>query len=43
MTPMDLYGFDGIPQIILFNPDGTIAERNLRGIELMQTVDSALK
>ena len=29
--PTDLYGINGIPQIILFGPDGTIVMRNLRG------------
>lgn len=29
--PSDLYGFKGIPQIILFGPDGTILARDLRG------------
>ena len=34
----NLYGVDGIPQIILFAPDGTIAHRNLRGEDMIQTV-----
>lgn len=42
MTPMELYGFDGIPMIILFGPDGTILDRELRGDKLVQTVRSAL-
>lgn len=29
--PSDLYGFDGIPQIMLFAPDGKIIARDLRG------------
>ena len=29
--PTDIYGIRGIPQIILFGPDGTIIARNLRG------------
>ena len=29
--PTDIYGISGIPQIILFGPDGTIIARNLRG------------
>ena len=29
--PTDLYGIQGIPQIMLFGPDGTILKRNLRG------------
>ena len=39
MTPMKLYGFDGIPMIILFGPDGTILERNLRGEYLIERVE----
>lgn len=31
MQPMELYGFNGIPQIMLFGPDGTIIARDLRG------------
>lgn len=34
----DLYGIQGIPQIILFAPDGTIVKRNLRGEEMKQFV-----
>lgn len=30
-TPTDLYGINGIPQIMLFGPDGTILKRDLRG------------
>jgi thiol-disulfide isomerase/thioredoxin len=30
----DLYGINGIPHIILFGPDGTILERDLRGEEI---------
>lgn len=41
-TPMELYGFDGIPMIILFSPDGTILERNLRGVWLTNKIDSLL-
>lgn len=37
-TATDLYGVRGIPQIILFAPDGTIAHRNLRGEDMIQTV-----
>ena len=29
--PTDLYGIRGIPQIMLFGPDGTILKRDLRG------------
>jgi len=41
-TPTDLYGISGIPQIILFGPDGTIVKRNLRGEELVAAVEEAL-
>ena len=34
----DLYGVNGIPQIILFAPDGTILKRDLRGKNMIQTV-----
>ena len=39
---MDLYGVSGIPQIILFAPDGTIVKRNLRGENMIQTVDKIM-
>lgn len=42
MTPMNLYGFDGIPMIFLFSPDGTILKRDLRGALLTKEVDSIL-
>lgn len=29
--PTDAYGIEGIPQIMLFGPDGTILKRDLRG------------
>ena len=29
--PTELYGISGIPQIMLFGPDGTILKRDLRG------------
>lgn len=41
-TPMRLYGFSGIPMIILTAPDGTILERGLRGRELIEAVDAVL-
>lgn len=41
-TPMQLYGFDSIPMIILFGPDGTILARQLRGDGLVRTVESYL-
>ncbi len=40
--PTDLYGIDGIPHIILFAPDGTIAARGLRGDALKQRVAEAM-
>lgn len=36
---MEEYGFDGIPMIILFAPDGTIAARGLRGRDITETVE----
>ena len=36
--PLELYGIQGIPHIILFGPDGTILARQLRGDVLMKTV-----
>lgn len=36
---MELYGFDGIPMIILFGPDGTIIEKSLRGADLIHCVE----
>lgn len=41
--PMTLYGMDGIPQIMLFGPDGKIIDRDLRGDNLILTVESNLK
>ncbi len=38
----DLYGVDGIPQIILFAPDGTIVKRDLRGKDMIQTIDQIM-
>ena len=37
-VPTDLYGINGIPQIILFGPDGTIIARDLRGEEIGKTL-----
>ena len=39
----DAYGINGIPQIILFGPDGKIVKRNLRGEAVEQAVAEALK
>ena len=33
-SEMELYGFDGIPYIILFGPDGTILATDLRGNDI---------
>ena len=38
-----LYGIQGIPQIILFGPDGTIIRRDLRGKSMMDFVAEQLK
>ena len=38
-----LYGVDGIPHIILFAPDGTILNRNLRGQTMIDVVDEVMK
>lgn len=40
--PTDLYGIEGIPHIILFAPDGTIAKRGLRGEKIGAAVAEAL-
>ena len=39
----DAYGIQGIPQIILFGPDGTILKRDLRGDDMVKAVEEALK
>jgi thiol-disulfide isomerase/thioredoxin len=39
----DAYGINGIPQIILFGPDGKILKRNLRGEAVEKAVAEALK
>ncbi|MCM1504955.1 MAG: AhpC/TSA family protein [Muribaculum sp.] len=41
-TPMELYGFNAIPMIMLFSPDGKILARQLRGDNLVNEVDKAL-
>ena len=38
----DAYGIEGIPQIILFGPDGTILKRDLRGEEMVRTIDEIM-
>ncbi len=42
MEPMELYGFNYIPMILLFDPDGTIMHRELRGDRIVSAVESAL-
>lgn len=39
----DAYGIDGIPQIILFGPDGKIVKRNLRGAAIEKLLSEVLK
>ena len=39
----DAYGISGIPQIILFGPDGKIVKRNLRGEALEKAVSEVMK
>ncbi|MBQ0049679.1 MAG: AhpC/TSA family protein [Bacteroidales bacterium] len=39
----DAYGILGIPQIILFGPDGTILKRNLRGSAIEELVQKCLE
>lgn len=42
LQPMELYGFDGIPMIMLFGPDGTLLERGIRGIEIEKSIQKHL-
>ena len=39
----DAYGISGIPQIILFGPDGKILKRNLRGEGIAEAVKEVLQ
>ena len=39
----ELYSIRGIPQIMLFGPDGTIVKRDLRGQEMKDFVADQLK
>lgn len=39
----DMYGIKGIPQIILFAPDGTIVQRDLRGVAMKALVEEKMK
>ena len=41
-TATDTYGVDGIPQIMLIGPDGTILARDLRGPQIEEAVKNAL-
>ena len=38
-----LYGVTGIPQIMLFSPNGNIIQRGLRGKEMIKFVEEQLK
>lgn len=38
--PTDIYGINGIPQIILFAPDGTIVARDLRGEAITKKLET---
>ena len=40
--PTAIYGIQGIPQIMLFGPDGTILKRDLRGEGIEAAVKEAL-
>lgn len=40
--PTDIYGIEGIPQIMLFAPDGTIVARDLRGNAMKAKVKEVL-
>lgn len=42
-TATDSYGISGIPQIMLFAPDGTIFKRDLRGKEICDTIAKVLE
>ena len=37
-VPTDVYGIKGIPQIMLFGPDGRIVARGLRGENIEKTI-----
>lgn len=41
-VPTDIYSIKGIPQIMLFGPDGTILKRDLRGEKIEEAVKEAL-
>ena len=42
-TATKLYGVYGIPQIILFAPDGTVIARDLRGEHMINKVNEVMK
>ena len=42
MKPMELYGFSGIPRIMLFAPDGTIVHNQLRGAMIKEKLEEVL-
>ncbi|MCD7710373.1 MAG: AhpC/TSA family protein [Porphyromonadaceae bacterium] len=42
-VPTDLYGIQGIPQIMLFGPDGTIVATDLRGEKMKQLIADTLQ
>ena len=41
-SAMEVYGISGIPMIILFDPQGRIVERDLRGEGLVYAVEKAI-
>ena len=41
--PTDLYGISGIPQIMLFGPDGKIVAKDIRGENIRKAVAEALE
>lgn len=41
-TPTKVYGINGIPQIMLFDADGTLLARDLRGQDIIDAVDKAM-
>ena len=41
--PVELYGVNAIPHLILFAPDGTILKRGLRGEDIYSTVAEVLR
>jgi thiol-disulfide isomerase/thioredoxin len=41
--PLEIYGINAIPHLILFAPDGTILRRGLRGEDIYKTVAELLK